>query len=498
MLSIIGAKNYKKQIPLTPLVKFTAYAQKEPSFLEQVEIYFDRAAKMTDHPKGLLEYIKKCKLTLCVSFPFEVKTDKGKDWKTIEGFRAQHSHHRLPTKGGIRYSEDVNLQEVQALASLMTFKCACVDVPFGGGKGGIKINHKKFTELELEKITRRFTVELLKKKFIGPAIDVPAPDYGTGPREMGWIMDTYSTFSPDDINYQGIVTGKQVGQGGIRGRTQATGLGVFFAVREAMKDEKEMLRLGLTAGVAGKTVIVTGFGNVGYWSAKSFFERGKCKIVGISEWNGAVYNPNGLDIDELFKWWKQNGTLLNFPGAESIPNPDDLMARDADILIPACLEGQINKETAPTIKAKIIGEGANGPCTAGGEEILEKRGVMIVPDLYANAGGVTVSYFEWLKNLSHVRFGRMTQRYEEYSKEILLDFLEKKFDKKFTLQEKEAIIKGADEEDLVVSGLEHTMIASLKQIKQTAAKYRTTLRTAAYINSINKIAFTYTDLGVWP
>ena len=324
---------------------------------------------------------------------FPVKMDDGRI-EVIEAYRVQHSQHKSPCKGGIRFSDEVNQDEVMALASLMTYKCAIVNVPFGGGKGGIKINPKKYSVYELEKITRRYTSELVKKNFIGPGIDVPAPDYGTGEREMSWIVDTYTSLKPGEIDAAGCVTGKPVTQGGVRGRKEATGLGVFFGIREVCNMPDVMEKLGLTTGVVGKTVIVQGLGNVGYHTAKFFRENGS-KVIAIAEYEGAIFNANGLNEEEVFQHRKSTGSILNFPGATNIAKSTDALELECDILIPAALENVINGENAPRVKAKIIGEAANGPLTPEADEVFAKKGVLVVPDMYLNAGGVSVSYRDW-------------------------------------------------------------------------------------------------------
>ncbi|KAJ5073894.1 glutamate dehydrogenase 1 [Anaeramoeba ignava] len=491
-------KKAKPTLFPTNLVKLFSTQKPELTLYEQFEKFFDNAASYTTFPSGLLTSIKKSRTSLLVNFPMEIQTNGKKDYRIIEAYRVQHSHHKLPTKGGVRYSEEINLQRIQALAGLMTFKCACADVPFGGAKGGIKIDPKKFTVKELEKITRRFAIELMKKKYIGPAIDVPAPDYGTGAREMGWILHTAQTYNPTNIHHTATVTGKSVNQGGIAGREQATGLGVYFALREAMKHPEYVKNAGIIGGPEGKSVIVTGFGNTGYWSAKSFVDFGKCKIVGVSEYNGAVYNPDGLDIDKLYEYKKANGTLLGFYGAEDILNPDDVMFKPADILIPASVALQITKENCDKIQARVICEAADAACTYDASFLLEKRGVLVIPDIYANCGGVVISYVEWLKNLSHVKFGRMTEKWEEYNNTRLLNFLEQKFQKTFSPDERETVIHGATEKDLVLSGLEQAMMMSFQDIHEVAKKYKVNLRLAAYIHGISKIASTYLSLGVWP
>ena len=429
---------------------------------------------------------------------FPVKMDDGRI-EVIEGYRVQHSQHKSPCKGGIRFSDAVNQDEVMALASLMTYKCAIVNVPFGGGKGGIKIDPRKYSTYELEKITRRYTAELVKKNFIGPGIDVPAPDYGTGEREMAWIVDTYASLKPGEIDAAGCVTGKPISQGGVNGRREATGLGVFFGIREICNMEKVMTKLGLTPGIKNKTVVVQGLGNVGYHSAK-FFREGGAKVVAIAEYEGAIYNANGINEEELFQHRKATGSILNFPGATNLAKNSDALELECDILIPAALENVINGENAPRIKAKIIGEAANGPLTPEADEILNKKGVLVVPDMYLNAGGVTVSYFEWLKNLSHVRYGRMEKRFRENKNTHMLAQLEELTGRTVSAEERAIILRGADEIDLVHSGLEETMISATREIMDIWDKDSRIpdMRTAAYVNAINKVAISYMELGIFP
>ncbi|TAF90622.1 MAG: Glu/Leu/Phe/Val dehydrogenase, partial [Bacteroidetes bacterium] len=340
------------------------------SFFQSVERSFDKAAEFTTWDKGLLEQIKACNSVYSMRFP--VKMDDGRI-EVIEAYRVQHSQHKTPCKGGIRFSDEVNQDEVMALASLMTYKCAIVNVPFGGGKGGLKINPKKYSAYELEKITRRYTAELVKKNFIGPGIDVPAPDYGTGEREMAWIVDTYQSLKPGEIDSAGCVTGKPITQGGVRGRKEATGLGVFFGIREVCNMPSVMQKLGLAVGVEGKTVVVQGLGNVGYHSAKFFREAG-AKVIAIAEYEGAIYNEAGLHEDEVFQHRKATGSILNFPGATNIAKSMEALELPCDILIPAALENVINASNADRVQAKIIGEAANGPLTPDADEIFVKKG----------------------------------------------------------------------------------------------------------------------------
>jgi glutamate dehydrogenase (NAD(P)+) len=464
-------------------------------FLKDVHSAFDKAAKFTDHPEGLLNQLKICNSVYKFYFPIEVN---GKV-QVMEGIRVQHSQHKSPTKGGIRFSRMVDEDEVKALATLMSFKCAVVDVPFGGAKGGIKISPRLQNEKTLEKVTRRFTTELLRKNLIGPGFDVPAPDYGSGPREMAWIADTYATFRGDDINALGCVTGKPLGQGGIQGRTEATGLGVYFGVRSALEQPADMKKMKMSVGMNNKKIIIQGLGNVGYHSAK-FCREGGALIIGIAEWDGGIFNPKGIDVEKLMEFKKETGSVRDFPGGKTIDDKMALLEYECDVFIPAALENQINFENAPRVKAKIIAEGANGPVTKEAEEILVSKGTLIIPDLFLNAGGVTVSYFEWLKNLSHVRFGRMEKRYQEIQVANLISTIEKITNKKVDNKSKQILVHGADERDLVYSGLEETMINAYNEISEikNSTKGIEDLRTAAFVSGINKLAASYKVLGVWP
>jgi glutamate dehydrogenase (NAD(P)+) len=466
------------------------------SFFHSVERSFDKAAKFTKWDLGILEQIKACNSVYQMRFP--VKRDDG-SIEVIEAYRVQHSQHKAPCKGGIRFSDEVNQDEVMALASLMTYKCAIVNVPFGGGKGGIKINPKKYSEYELEKITRRYTSELVKKNFIGPGIDVPAPDYGTGAREMAWIVDTYASLKPGEIDAAGCVTGKPITQGGVRGRTEATGLGVFYGIREVCNMPDVMKKQGLSVGIEGKTVVVQGMGNVGYYCAKFFREHGAL-VVGIAEYEGAIYNAKGLNEEEVFQHRKKSGSILNFPGATNLAKNTDALELDCDILIPAALENVINGENAPRVKAKIIGEAANGPCTPEADEVFAKKGILCVPDMYLNAGGVTVSYFEWLKNLSHVRYGRMEKRFNENMNMQIINQMETLTGKSVSESQKKQIVHGADEQELVHSGLEETMITATREIMEIwlSNPEIPDMRTAAYVSAINKVATSYAELGIFP
>jgi glutamate dehydrogenase (NAD(P)+) len=465
-------------------------------FFESVNRNFAKAASHTGLPKGLLDQIRACNTVLRMRFPVRV----GDDIEVIEAYRAQHSHHRMPTKGGIRYSMDVDQEEVMALAALMTYKCALVDVPFGGAKGGIKIDPKKYSVDQLERITRRYTSELINRNMIGPGVDVPAPDYGTGAREMAWIMDTYTTLRHGELDGIACVTGKPVNMNGIQGRTEATGRGVYYGIREAVGIEEDMKKLGMTKGIAGKTIVIQGLGNVGSFTGLISQQEGDAKIIGIVEYEGSIHNPKGIDIQALMNHRKETGTIMNFPGATPLSNRMEGLELECDILIPAALENQITMDNAPRIKAKIIAEAANGPIDADANEYLANKGVWIIPDMYINAGGVTVSYFEWLKNLSHVRFGRLNKRFELNANYNLVAAIETYTGKTVSERDRSVLVTGPNEIDLVRSGLEETMISAYHAIREKWVQNPqiADMRSAAFVVAIKKVGSDYENMGVFP
>ncbi len=471
-------------------------AQHETGMFEAVNRRFDRAAAYCRQPPGLLNQIKECNSVYRVHFP--VVGDDG-DVKVVEGFRAQHSYHRTPTKGGVRYAPNVTEDEVVALAALMTYKCAIVDVPFGGAKGAVRLDRRTVSTGFRERVTRRYTSELVNRNFIAPAIDVPAPDYGTSEQEMAWIADTFRALRADTLDDMACVTGKPLALHGIPGRREATGLGVYIGIERAMQYRDEMDRVGLTPGLAGKRVIVQGFGNVGYHAARSFQEEGDARVVCVAEIDGAVYNPGGIDIFDLYRYRNETGTIRGFGGAETLDDPMAALELPCDILIPAALENQITSENAPRIQARIIAEAANDPTTPEGEAVLLQRGVLIVPDVYLNAGGVTVSYFEWLKNLSHVSFDRMTARHEAATAARVLDAVEQLTGQKFDPAHRATLTATPSEFDFVRSALAQTMTEAYDYIHETWKSLdMPDTRTAAFYYAIEKVAAAYVSQGIFP
>ncbi|MEJ5217490.1 Glu/Leu/Phe/Val dehydrogenase [Cognatishimia sp. D5M38] len=471
----------------------------EPSFRESVDLMFNRAVGLLDLPPGLEEKIRVCNATYTVRFGVRLRGEI----KTFTGYRSVHSEHMEPVKGGIRYATSVNQDEVEALAALMTYKCALVEAPFGGSKGGLCIDPREWDEYELEQITRRFAYELAKRDLIHPSQNVPAPDMGTGEREMAWMADQYARMNTTDINARACVTGKPLNAGGIAGRVEATGRGVEYALQEFFRDVRDVQKANMSGTLDGKRVIVQGLGNVGYHAAKFLSEEDGCKIVGIIERDGALTNPDGLNVEDVRAWIVKHDGVKGFPDASYTENGAAVMEEECDILIPAAMEGVINLSNADRIKAPLIIEAANGPVTAGADKILREKGCVIIPDMYANAGGVTVSYFEWVKNLSHIRFGRMQRRQEESRHQLVVDQLENlsasvgdswSLDASF----KEKYLKGAGELELVRSGLDDTMRIAYQSMRDIwhGRDDVQDLRMAAYLVSIDKVASSYRAKGL--
>ena len=392
---------------------------------------FDGAARLLGLDPGIWKILTHPKRQIIVSCP--VLMDNGQI-EVFTGYRVQYNITLGPAKGGIRYHPDVTLNEVKTLAAWMTWKCAVAGIPFGGGKGGVVCDPTKMSQRELEAVTRRYIAEIVDA--IGPEKDVPAPDVNTNEQVMAWVMDTYSMHVGHTTT--AIVTGKPIEMGGSLGRREATGRGVMITTREAAN------HLGID--IKGATVAVQGFGNVGSVSADLLHDLG-AKIVAVTDWKGGVYNPAGLDIDALIGWYTKNKTVAGFPQADPLEGPK-IFELDVDILIPAALENQITMENAPKIKAKIISEGANGPTTPDADNYLHDKGVFIIPDILANAGGVTTSYFEWVQD----RYGYFWEERE------------------------------------VNERLERKMVEAFNRVLTTSLKYKCDMRTAAYIVAISCVA----------
>ena len=469
---------------------------KERRFWSDVGRYFDQAATGSKYAPDLLDHIKRCNSLYRFDFPLRHADGR---IEVVRAWRAEHSHHKLPVKGGIRYSPAVDADEVMALAALMTYKCAIVDVPFGGAKGAVRVDTTLYSEDQLERVTRRYAHELLKKNFLGPAVDVPAPDLGTSAREMACIADTYQAFRGDQIDALGCVTGKPVAQGGVQGREEATGRGVFYALREVCCQEDDMTRLGLSVGLDGKKIALQGIGNVAYWAAKCFREEG-AKIVGLSDSRATIANPDGFNEDEVLPYKREHGSVAGFPGATTLNDSRAVLELECDVLIPAAVECQLTEENAARVTASIIVEAANGPTTPEADAIFRSRGVLVVPDLYANAGGVIVSYFEWLKNLSHVKYGRLERRYRAAADKRILKALKTATGTQLSASDEAEIIRPVDEITVVNSGLEEAMVDAYRHLRHTASRVDgiDSLRIAGFHLAIDRIARSYLELGVFP
>ena len=462
------------------------------SFLESVSENFDRVATLLELPSGLAEKIKVANSTYIVRFGVRLRGEL----QTFTGYRSVHSEHFEPVKGGVRYAPQADQDEVEALAALMTYKCALMEIPFGGSKGALTINPREWEPEELERITRRFTQELAKRSLISPSQNVPAPDMGTSAREMAWMADEYRRLNPTDLNAWACVTGKPLGKGGIAGRTEATGRGVQYALQEFFRHGKDVARTGLTATLADKRIIIQGLGNVGYHAALFLSQEDGARITHVLERGGTVIDDDGIDIMSLGKHMLETGGIADFPGFTE--NGAEMLEAEADILIPAAMEGVIDEQNAPRIRAPLIIEAANGPITATGDASLRDRGIIIIPDLYANAGGVTVSYFEWIKNLTHIRFGRMQRRQSENQFQALIHGIEAMTGKEFPQTQHDTVVSGATEIGLVRSGLEDTMRGAYDTI---SAVWNTDsrvpdLRTAAMLIAVDRVAHSYTSLGI--
>lgn len=465
-------------------------------FQHSVARMVDRALARIDLPEGAGEAIKSCASVVQVSFPVRLRDRI----EVFTGWRAVHSAHRLPAKGGLRFSPDMDQDHAEALAALMTYKCAVVDVPFGGSKGGLRIDPRHYDEPTLERITRRFSRELIRRGYISPAENVPAPDMGTSQREMAWILDTYKDLHPEDLNHIACVTGKPIELGGIQGRLEATGRGAKYAVDAFFNEPDAVREAGLKGKLSEQRVIIQGLGNVGYHLALFLQQKEAPRIIAVIERDGALYDENGLDIAEVHAYMQRTGGVEGFPGVEFLRDGAQWLEADCDVLIPAAMEGVIHAENAERIRARLIVEAANGPCTWEADEILRSRGVTILPDIFVNSGGVVVSYFEWLRNIAHVRMGRLQRRHEATRGQHVISAIEMMTNRDVPDWLRESLTRSTREIDLVRSALDDTMRLAFQEIRETreVESNDTPLdyRTAAYLIALRKVIRARMDLGL--
>ena len=468
--------------------------QESMSFLEGIDRMVDRATLAIGLDPDTAKIVQACDSLLQLKFP--VRLD-GKP-EIFTGWWAVHSSHRMPAKGGLRYAPTVSPNEIEGLAALMSYKCALADIPFGGAKGGLCLNPADYDEEALHAITRQFTIELARHDVLGPATGVPAPDLGTTSREMAWIADTYKMLYPEDVNQEACVTGKPLEHGGVPGRTEATGKGVQYALQEFFRHHDEVEAAGLHDGLKGQRIIVQGLGKVGYHTAKFLSEEDGARIIAIIERDGVIHNEAGLDVPAVRRHLAKTGGVKGFPGGAFSEHRDAALEAECDILIPAAVQSVIHADNAMRIQARLIAEAANGPVTYAADEILRDRGVRILPDIFVNAGGVTVSYFEWTRNLSHMRFGRLQRRYDELRGRAMLEALEELTGRRVDEPLRHRLVHGASELDLIRSGLDDTLRTAFQDIR-SAMKNQPALgdyRTAAYAIAIGKIARSYYELGL--
>ena len=464
------------------------------NFLLDTNRYVNKALKYSQLSNDLAKKIITCNSTYTVRFGVRLR---GQIY-TFEGWRSVHSEHMEPTKGGIRFDMDTHVEEVEALAALMSYKCAIINVPYGGSKGGLKIDPSQWESRELEKITRRFAQELIKRDLISPSMNVPAPDIGTSSKEMAWIADEYRKIHPADINGSACVTGKPPSKNGLVGREEATGRGVQYIVKEFFRNPDLLKLVKLDSDLSTKSFILQGLGNVGYHLSKFLTEDDGVKLIGISEFNGGIYNEDGINVEHSKKYFTKHNTFENYPKATFIKDSSLLLKRKCDILIPAARENVITEKNAADISANLIVEAANGPISYKGNQILNRKKIFVIPDILANGGGVAVSYFEWVKNLRHIRFGRLEKRRNQIQLNNLIEAIESMTGKTMPAKYKTNFHDGIEEIDLIRSGLDDMMIDGFQSVKKEFIETDkiTDFRTAAFKAAIEKIALSYDFIGL--
>ena len=464
------------------------------NFLLDTNKYVNKAIKYSELSDDLANKIITCNSTYTVRFGVRLR---GQIY-TFEGWRSVHSEHMEPTKGGIRFDMDTHAEEVEALAALMSYKCSIINVPYGGSKGGLRINPSMWETRELEKITRRFAQELIKRDLISPSMNVPAPDIGTSSREMAWIADEYRKIYPADINGSACVTGKPPSKNGLVGREEATGRGVQYIIREFFRNPDLLKLVKLDNDLSTKSFILQGFGNVGYHLSKFLTEDDDVKLIGISEFNGGIYNEDGINVSHAKKYFTKHNSFKNYPKATFVKDSSLLLKRKCDILIPAARENVITEKNAGDISASLIVEAANGPISYKGNQILNRKKIFVIPDILANGGGVAVSYFEWVKNLRHIRFGRLEKRRNQIQLNNLIEAIESMTGKTMPAKYKTNFHDGIEEIDLIRSGLDDMMIDGFQSVKKEFFETNKIpdFRTAAFKAAIEKIALSYDFIGL--
>ncbi|EGR30509.1 hypothetical protein IMG5_130240 [Ichthyophthirius multifiliis] len=475
------------------------------SISDIVYTFMDQASKYTAISPAMMNFYKQCDNLFEVSIPFQRQDGK---LEVIKGFRCQHKTHQLPTKGGLIISQNVIKQDIEAFACLNTIRSNTLHIPHGGAKGAIVLNPLDYTERELEMIIRKFTVECAKKGIIGSSIDIPGTDLGSTDREMNWIKDTYTYFyGKEDINSAACVTGKSLNQGGLSGSQESSGFCVYFTLKHMLSQDDFCQKAGIQKGLKGKTFIVEGYGSVGYW-ASHFLQEAGAKLVGVVERDGEIYNSDGIDANDIQNYKVQNKGISGYPKATF---QKDVAFQKCDIFIPAFFAKSIHSENADKFNCKVIAEGANLSVTPNAEQILEKKGVQIIPDVIASSGGFLSGYFEWIKNISHKHHGSMTRKWEQKSNIQLLETIEVEtglklknilvnilwiYKEQLKYKKKNQYINILFQHDLVESGLEESYERSLNESINTSKKLNVNLRIATYVNALTKLNIHYSQVGM--
>eukprot|EP00826_Nyctotherus_ovalis_P012055 TRINITY_DN13145_c0_g1_i9.p1 TRINITY_DN13145_c0_g1~~TRINITY_DN13145_c0_g1_i9.p1 ORF type:complete len:472 (-),score=133.26 TRINITY_DN13145_c0_g1_i9:128-1543(-) len=461
---------------------------REPDLLDQVHLFFDNAGELTGIRREYLDFIKRSASVLTFKLPLQ--RDNG-EFEILEAYRVHHSLHTMPCKGGLRLSADLNARTAEALALITSIKMGLCDIPFGGSFGGVKCDPRKYSQNELEKIVRRYTLELAQRGFIGPAIDVPEPDLHVTTAMMSWVKDTYQTlYGNQNINAAAVCTGKAPSQGGIEGCEGSWGKGVCRGVEAFLSLPAFSDRFDTKPGLSGKTSVFLGFGKVAYWTAKYFVETGSM-IVGIVTSSSAIYDEAGLDFESVSKYYIEHSTFKGYGDGKKVYEEDKLdevLYKPCDILVQASVEGKININNVDKLRTKIVVEAICGATTYFAQKMLDSKGIAVIPDLILNVGWAVSSYFEWLKNIGHVKLGRLVKGWEKSSKEAILSLVGK-------APEKATDIEGGSEKDIVDAALVDVLKQTIKEVDQFAQEKGVSYRTAGYIIGLDRIYSMYKEAG---